>query len=239
MNNISTIIPVGPDPAYKLYLLDAIKSVVEQMEFGDEILVVDDMAHLNSEFFAAIPAPEGSTINYVRNDWLLGCDASWNIGVALARNELCILMGSDDLLLPGCFAALREAYDQNDHRDAWYHFTIRLDNGEVHSAFNNAAGVTKGLWKWIGGFPPSAGIGGPDALLISIMMIHGSEKLIQVKEGTPLYWVRQHAAQDTKRLASTFCQQVIDVRNIETARFVPNPGWALFVDSVQSRVDSK
>lgn len=231
MTGVSVIIPVGPDPAYKLYLLDCIKSVVEQMEANDEILIVDDMALLNSEFFAAIPVPDGAYLHYAKNEWLLGCAASWNIGVGLARNENCILMGSDDKLMPGCLTACKAAINAPDY-DPFGYYNLTCDvNGERVAVFNNAAMVSKKLWYHMGGFPITASVGGPDALLISIMLVHMPTHLHQLQEGTVFYWCRSGSHQDTLKQAAFFSHEIVLIRNRETARWT-HPIWC---DSVQSQ----
>lgn len=221
---VSVIVPVGPDPKYKEYLMECLTSIVEQLEPGDEVLVVDDMAFLTHEYFASIPAAPGAHIHYVRTEWWSGPFVAWNMGVALAKNDLCLLMGSDDSLMPGCLDALKQAYYHNQQKPAWYNLTIQLDDGTLHSVFNNAAAVTRKLWAWLGGFPPSASLGAGDAMLISILMVHGSDKLIQVREGTPLYHCRQHEAQDTLKQGALFSYETIRVRDIETQRWL-SPKW--------------
>lgn len=221
---ITVVVPVGPQPEYKQYLAECFSSICEQMLSEDEIIVIDDRAGLSDTFIKSW----GTKVRHYSNDWLLGCADSWNRGVALAKNDLCLLMGSDDRLYPDCLDEIREAYLAYNYLDAWYNLTIDITDGPdagIHSVFNNAAAATRGLWRYLGGFPPS-GFAAPDALAISILMVHAPERLIQVKEGTPLYWCRHHNAQDTPRQAGAFNQQVIDIRNIETARFVPNPDWA-------------
>jgi glycosyltransferase involved in cell wall biosynthesis len=222
---VSVVVPVGPQKEYLNYLKECVYSISDQMFPQDEIVLVDDMANLN-EHVDMWSARSKGTIRYTRNDWLLGCADSWNRGVALAKNDLVLLMGSDDVLLPDALDALREAYVENNGNAAWYNLTIQIDEGPdtgTHTVFNNAAAVTKELWKLTGGFPPSA-FAAPDALLISIMMVHMSDRLIQVKEGAPLYWCRVHDAQDTQRMAGPFNWEVIQIRNVETARW-KEPTW--------------
>lgn len=218
--SISIIVPVGFHPDYKKYLGECLDSIETQMKDGDEILIIDDMAHLahSEEWRARIEQH-----SYWPSPWLIGCADAWNIGVSIAKNNLCLLMGSDDKLLPGCLDALREAYVSTGYLDAYYNLTIIDDKGDVHTVFNNAAAVTKGLWNLTGGFPPSA-FAAPDALLISIMMVHLPHLLLQVKEKTPLYWVRTHEAQDTQRMAGAFNWETIQIRNVETARW-KKPEW--------------
>lgn len=223
---ISVVIPVGPQPEYKKYLGECLDSITEQLREDDEIWLIDDMAGLSLDRLLLY---SDEPINIFHCPWLVGCATGWNFGVSLAKNDLCLLMGSDDRLYPDCLDELRDAYAAHDYLNAWYNLTIEITEGPdvgVHTVFNNAAAATKNLWRWLGGFPPSAGTGAPDALVISILLRHAPEKLIQVKEGVPLYWARYHLAQDTRRQAGAFNQQVIDIRDIETRRFSPNPDWA-------------
>jgi glycosyltransferase involved in cell wall biosynthesis len=229
---ISIIVPVGPAPEYRQYLMSCLKSIVEQMESSDEIVLVDDMAHLPIELdakgrmepllMASIPVRHV----YERNKWLLGCSASWNVGVALASNEWCILMGSDDELLPECLESCRRVIENSHDPLGYYNLTCQIDTGEVVTAHNNAALVSKTLWRHTGGFPVAASAGAPDACLISMLLGNEPEHLQQVREGYPLYWVRTHEAQNTRLMAGPYSDVVIQIRNVETARFKPDPEWA-------------
>lgn len=222
-DGITIVVPVGPDPVYKKYLSECLDSIRTQMQDEDEIIIVDDKAKLidDKEF---ISSWKPTVEQYIVNPWLLGCAASWNIGVARAKNNLVLLAGSDDKLLPGALDALRKAHKNNNYRDAWYNLTVNLQDGTQTSVFNNAAAVTKGLWNLTGGFPVSAGVGGPDALLISILLKHMPDRLIQVEEGKSYYWCRQHPAQDTLRQAAFFSGEIVSIRNRETVRW-KQPEW--------------
>lgn len=213
MESITVTVPVGPQKVYRKYLPDCIISIQEQMLPGDEILVIDDMAGLTAVDVL------GCRLHY--NPWLLGCADSWNIGVSLADNEWVILMGSDDKLLPGALDACREVLMDKPDPLGFYNLSCQVDTGEVVTAHNNAAMVSKALWELTGGFPPSAGVGGPDALLISIMMVHLPDHLHQIGGGSPFYWVRTHPEQDTRRQAMVFHSEVLSIRDKETKRWVP------------------
>lgn len=215
IGDITVVLPVGPQRAYRNYLGECLQSIREQTVQPQEIIIIDDMADLKKD--------EIGECSYIRNQWLLGCADSWNIGVANAITNPVFLMGSDDKLLPTCLEECLEEYYRQQKADAWYNVTIQLQNGDTSWLFNNAAMVTKGLWNMTGGFPPSA-FAGPDALLLSIMMVHMPERMLQVKQGTPLYWCRQHPDQDTLRNAARFNQPTIDIRNIETRDWKP-PFW--------------
>lgn len=221
---ITIVVPVGPQPEYKQYLGECLGSISSQTINEDELIIVDDMAHLTEVDIGRYYGR--GRVHHIKNDWLLGCADSWNRGVSIAANNLVLLMGSDDKLLPEALDALREAYKVNNEKAGWYNLTIQIDEGPdagIHAVLNNAAAVTKDLWQWTGGFPPS-GFAAPDALLISIMLVHMPDRLIQVKEGTPLYWCRVHEAQDTRRMAAPLSWEVIQIRNLETARW-EKPTW--------------
>lgn len=222
--NITIVVPVGPDPRYLNFLDECINSIAAQMIPGDELLIVDDMAFLKPGQVLAFDGACHGQLHYVRTEWWSGPFVAWNMGVALAQNDLCLLMGSDDYILPGCLDALRDAYTKNHEKPAWYNLTIELDDRTQHSVFNNAAAVTRKLWAWLGGFPPSASLGAGDAMLISILMVHGSEKLIQVREGVSLYHCRQGDHQDTLKQGALFSYETIRVRDIETSRWT-SPKW--------------
>lgn len=213
--DVTVVVPVGPHCAYRDYLGECLQSIREQTVQPQEIIVVDDMAGL--------PAYSFPDCRIIKNDWLQGAADSWNRGVANAITNPVFLMGSDDKLMPTCLEECMAEYERQQKLDAWYNVTIELQNGETSWLFNNAAMVTKGLWNMTGGFPPSA-FAGPDALLLSIMMVHMSKRMVQVKQGTPLYWCRQHPEQDTLRNAARFNQPTIDIRNIETRDWKP-PFW--------------
>ena len=124
--------------------------------------------------------------------------------------------------MPTCVADCRQAYKDNNERDAWYALSYQV-GADVHAIPNNAAMITRNLWKWLNGYPPAA-FAGPDALVLSRLMVHAPDRIIKVAEGKANYWVREHPAQDTKRqfafYAATGIMEVI--RNKETERFVPN-----------------
>lgn len=217
MPNITVVVPVGPQPAYRNYLEECLSSLFKQTRLPTEVLVIDDMADLSQ---TDVPG-----CKLFKNDWLLGCADSWNRGVALSQTDCVFLMGSDDTLMPECLEACWEAYQAYNGLAAWYNVTCALQDGSVQDLPNNAAMITKNLWRLTGGFPPSA-FAAPDALLISIMLAHMPDRILQVRKGIPLYWCRQHPGQDTLRNAGRFNGPTIDIRGIETATWQP-PDWTM------------
>lgn len=216
---ISVILPVGPFKDDTKWLNEALQSINNQTVKPTQIVLVDDCAGLPA--IEELPAEIPVTVH--KNIWRLGCADSWNIGIALARNELCFMMAADDCLEPNCIETLLDAWHRVEDSYAYYSITIRyMHNKEVQSLPCNAAMVTKTFWRYIGGFPPEAGLGMPDALILSAMMANPHRtKIIKVREGTPLYNVRAHAGQDTARNNKYF-NAIHEVRDVYSRTWAPN-----------------
>jgi len=164
-------------------------------------------------------APE-TYISYWVSPWNVGVADAFNFGVSMAMHPLVFMLGSDDKMLPTCLEECIKAYDKHKI-EGWYNVTIETSSGEQMWIPNNTAMVTKELWKWTGGFGPSA-FAGPDAWLLSILMKHAPERIIQVQQGTPLCWLREHDHQDTKKTAWVFGDEMVSIRNKETERWKPH-----------------
>lgn len=217
---ISVIVPVGPQPEYLQYLEECLESIYQNDP--DEVILIDDMAHLDTQW-PLLNDYLDKDVMYYQNPWLCGCAMSWNFGVSYSRNEMCFLMGSDDKLMPYCLEGCVNAWETHDKLDGWYNVTCQLPNGDLQDLPNNAAAITKGLWQLTGGFGPSA-FAAPDAWLLSIMMVHMPQRIIQVDKGTPYYFVREHKAQDTPRQFGRFFDAAHSIRDIATRTWTP-PEW--------------
>ncbi len=192
---VTVVIPVGPEPSHREWLQDAIHSVESQMDGHDHLLVVMD------------GEPQGPGGNWgsdivIRRTlpWRMGVAGAFNAGVGWARNELVVMLGSDDLLLPGAIDACVQTWEDNDRADAYYWMSIEYSDDrkdKIQALPCNAAMVTRAFWRWSGGFPVETASGAPDAALVSMLMVHAPEKLIAVQQGTALQWVRVHEGQDT------------------------------------------
>lgn len=221
VDEITVVVPVGPHHMYKKWLNSCLFSIERQSVPANQVIIVDDMANLNSRDYQSYNVP----LRITKNPWLLGPYASWNIGVALSQTNMVLLMGSDDMIYEDCIERVQKTYRKVGDVAGFYNLTC--DIGQSHeksTALNNAAVVTKNLWRLTGGFPLTANLGGGDALLISIMMVHMPEHLHQVDEGEATYWVREHEFQDTRKFAGTFPQQIVEVRDVETRRW-EKPIW--------------
>lgn len=249
MENVTVLMPVGPKPGHLDWIEDALQSVFAQTYPVKEIMLIDDQAHLSSQWiwntFDIFPEgfhymdtfqhgkqvwvwdnPPKDREIYVslwETPWRLGFSAAFNCGMSLTMNDLVMYLGSDDLLGPDCVEDCIDAYHANNNADGWYAVSYEDEKGQVQDIPINAALITKGLWKFTGGFPPSAFVG-PDALLLSCLMVHAPEKIVKVKPGKVNYYNREHPDQETRQ-ASFFLDEMNSIRNKETNRFMPNPEW--------------
>lgn len=213
---ITVVIPVGPFEANKRWLHDALDSVNGQTMPCSEILVISDMADLSDQY---IP---GCTV--WKSPWRLGVAHAFNFGVALAKNELVFLMGSDDLLEPNCLEECYKAWEKNHQADAYYYCGIRyMDDGETQTVPCGYALTTKGFWHRTGGFPIQSAVGAPDAAFISILLVHNSMSLVPVAGGAPLVNYRRHSESDTAGKAE-WQGVILETRNIVTRNWV-RPEW--------------
>ncbi len=237
---LTVLIPIGPKPIYTELLPRAIESVLNQTRLPDEILIVADGEPINRQLFVDLgfihsAEDYGNKVSFYSNEkgiklniwcspWNIGFSQAFNCGVGLADNDLILYLAADDMLAPTAVEDCIQTWEENNHKDAWYALTHEsLTTGEQGNIPNNAAMITRNLWKWLGGYPPSA-FAGPDAILLSILMVHASDRIIKVAEGKINYYYQEHADQETKRQFSFYVASgIMDViRNKETERFVPN-----------------
>lgn len=245
---VSVVIPVGPDPKYLEYLPECIQSVADQNYNNVTIIFIDDsmdgcaiqLTHIikhiatldshiwtlvevvNKDFMPVALLSENMVrhFEYYKTPWNAGVADAFNFGIALSESNLVFMLGSDDKMLPGCLEACVAEYEKRKI-EGWYNVTIENATDGIMQIPNNTAMVTKELWAELGGFPPSAGVGAPDALLLSIMLKHMPERIIQVKPGTPLCWLREGEHQDTRKNGWTFADEIVSIRNKETNRWKP------------------
>ncbi len=232
-------IPVGPNPANKRWLRECIQSVLDQDYQADEILIISDQSGLelkekpetsksyllDKELYIGDPDPTlymdlPSKVYMWSTPWISGVAHAFNFGVALARNDLVVMLGSDDLLQPWALSDLKATYGKWNEPLGYYWYDIEyMDTGETQHLACHGAAITKQLMKHTGGFPVESAIGQPDTMLISIMMAHPEAgKLISVDSETPPYLYRRHPESDTgTRPAFPFTA----VRDILTERWTP------------------
>ncbi|KKM71392.1 hypothetical protein LCGC14_1431150, partial [marine sediment metagenome] len=163
MHPITVVVPVGPNPAYREYLKECLDSIRAQTVPAGEILVIDDQANLTQE-------DVGQDVTLWKTPWLAGVAHAFNFGVALAQHDLVFMLGSDDVLLPGCLADCIATWEAHRDHLGYYYVDLVYQDGRQQSLACNAAMVTKTLWRHNGGFPVESAVGAPDTVLISIML---------------------------------------------------------------------
>ena len=228
---ITVVIPVGPDPVYQRYLPQAIVSVVGQNTQANEILLIDDQAALIGEwdefYRQTFSTPAYISGRIWRTPWLSGVAHSFNFGVALAKNDLVFMLGSDDRLEPWCLEDCIRAYEANQKRPAYYWVDVQYSDGEQQALACNAAMVHKDLWRSSGGFPVESAVGPCDTMLMSILLTHPEAgKLIHVKSDKPPYWYRRHDRTYSRVRGSKFADISGVVRDRVT-KLWRTPTWAI------------
>ncbi len=208
---ITVTIPVGPSASNRQWLGEAIDSVREQTHPATQILLIDDQAHIK-------PNAYGPGITIWPTPWLSGVAHAFNFGVALARTELVVMLGSDDMLEPWALEDAAAAWEAKPDPLGYYSFDLKyMDNGDTQSIACNAAMVTKTLWRHTGGFPVQSAIGAPDAALLSILMVHPEAGSIRrIKSSEPPYLYRRHDGTDTRTNYYRFERAILYVRDVLT-----------------------
>ena len=206
---ITVVIPVGPDPIYRKYLTECIDSVRAQTCPPSELLIIDDQAHLpelqyprNWDAYHSAAAIQG---RLWETPWLSGVAHSFNFGVALARNDLVFMLGSDDRLEPHCLEDCVAAYEASGKRPGYYWVDVQYSDGEQQRLACNAAMVHKAMWRSSGGFPVESAVGPCDTMLVSILMTHPEAgAMYHVESKTPPYWYRRHDETYSRTRGSKF-----------------------------------
>ncbi len=93
------------------YLREQLRSVLDQLLQGDELIIVDDDSQDGT--FELILSFESSKVRIIRNPVNLGVLATFERGLLLAKNEFIFLCDQDDVWLPGKRTAFLAAFAQD------------------------------------------------------------------------------------------------------------------------------
>jgi glycosyltransferase involved in cell wall biosynthesis len=218
------VIPVGPNKVYKKYLQQCIDSLKVQELPADEIILIDDMAGLEKWNLNL----NGLPVRIHKNPWLSGVAHSFNFGVALARNECVVMLGSDDALRPHALIDAARTYGQVNDKMGYYYYEIEYsDTGETQADANNCAMVTKTLWKAVGGFPVQSSIGACDHILLSVIIGNRLAGLYRIWSHKPPYWYRRHGESVTTTMAPELYQAQSLIRDGLTMNY-KRPNWGRY-----------
>jgi glycosyltransferase involved in cell wall biosynthesis len=92
------------------FLEPQVRSVLAQLEPGDELIAIDDASTDDSPaFFDSLSHP---ALRLVRNDRNLGVLATFERGLSMARHDVVMLCDQDDIWLPGKRSAFTYAFAQ-------------------------------------------------------------------------------------------------------------------------------
>lgn len=232
---ITVVIPIGPNPVYRDYLVECIESVAKQTYRPREVLIVDDQAHLTGPEHQMIQhklANKGILVSYYETLWLSGVAHAFNFGVALAKNNFIFMLGSDDLIRPWCLQDCIESFNKFADPLGYYYVDVQYsDTGETQTLACHAAMVTKRLWCLNGGFPVESAVGAPDTMLISIMLGAKGKagKLYHVESEKPPYFYRRHEHTDTASRGGRYHSEMMTIRSKLTEHW-QKPNWTRWKD---------
>lgn len=235
---VTILIPVGPNYNPE-WLKEAVASVRKQVVDVQELLVIGDghfvdvkalfpdqmcndyyTRHLGfgKKYYPFYGGPLYG-VSFWHIPVNLGFTAAFNLGMELASNELVMYLAADDKLMPTAVEKAVQAYLDNDKKDAWYHLKYIDSNGNISQIPNNVMLTTKHFFlDMCGGFPPAAFVG-PDAALMSCLMVHAPDRIIPVQSEEPLYWIRDHDQQETKLHTWKYVPEMNSIRDKLTKEF--------------------
>lgn len=187
---ITITIPVGPFPSNKRWLKECLESINNQIVMPREVLLIDDGAGLKDVYGVRI----------WKTPWRSGVAHAFNYGVALAENDLVIMLGSDDKLMIQAIERAWQTWEMIHDPLGYYGFLVEYSDGKQQAIPCNGAMVHKDLWALTGGFPIEAAIGACDTWLLSAMYAaKGRYGNIYPIDTIPLYWYRDHPETDTAK----------------------------------------
>lgn len=189
---ITVGIPVGPRESNRRWLDECLDSVRAQTVTPSEILVVDDGGQLEL----------GDDITVFRTPWPSGVTIGFNYCVMGAKNDLVIMLGSDDSLYPRCVETCWDFWNTIKDPHGYYILPLASHDfenpGKVWFDPCNAAMVHKELWRLTGGFPVESSLGACDSwLTLLIQQNKGHSGTLRVVGEEPLYGYRGHLEDDS------------------------------------------
>lgn len=115
--DISVVVPVYNRPAE---LRELLNSIINQDKLPLEVLIVDDCSQEREKIreicnsMTSLFLANKSRLRLIENDFNLGYDANLRKCLSLAAGKYAILLGNDDLLLPGAIEEVNKYLSRNN-----------------------------------------------------------------------------------------------------------------------------
>ena len=144
-------------PAYKrLYLNEAIDSVMSQTYTNFELVIVDDASP--EDLFSVVSQYDDDRIRYYKNDVNIGAVNvvdNWNRCLEYSKGDYIICMGDDDRLLPCCLEELVKLMDKYPGLGVYHAWTELIDENtrfkslqEPRPEWESALSMVWNRWSW-------------------------------------------------------------------------------------------
>lgn len=154
MKNISVVICAWKRSTVLVYQL---RAVLDQLEPGDEIVLVDDGSGDGTVQEAVAQVHNDGRINFIVNPTNVGVTASRNIGVKNAKHDLLAFCDNDDIVAPDWLDRVREHLETHPFIGCNLDIVAINDEGSMSSV--PASPTADGLPVWDGGFHYVIGAG--------------------------------------------------------------------------------
>ncbi|GAG93694.1 unnamed protein product [marine sediment metagenome] len=216
---ITVVIPVGPYGHNKQWLAEAIQSIRDQTMPPSEILVIDDMAHLEQ-------SDVGDDVHIWKAPWHIGVAYAWNFAMVFAKNDLVFPMASDDRIEPWCLESLWKTWEQ--HKDPlgyyWCDIQFSAEAGHILKVPAGAAMMHKELFRVTGGMPIESTVGAHDAALVDIIRAHNLATFYHVEAEKAPAWHRDHPHDENKVNRASWHLVMGQMRELVVKEWRP-PEW--------------
>ena len=135
---------------HEAFVIDTIKSVLNQNYDAIEIIIVDDFSADNSVRVIANFIAKYSEIKFIANSINLGITKSFNNALKLAKGKYIIDLAADDLLIPNCITKQVETFEKNSHKNlaiVYGNAELISENGEFTNYFFEVDSLKKVIQK--------------------------------------------------------------------------------------------
>jgi amylovoran biosynthesis glycosyltransferase AmsB len=121
MSNIGLFTVVIPNYNRVYELVRAVKSVLKQQEYVDEIIVVDDCSDNIEDISYALGQLKSDKISLIKNKFKSNAAQTRNQGAKLASSEWVLLLDSDDVFLEGKLSAIKSQIESDNSSKIVYY----------------------------------------------------------------------------------------------------------------------